>query len=73
VPPSGRLCIDHQHVRGFKAMPPEEKRTWVRGLLCFTCNRYRVAKNEGASARAVVAYLADFERRREAASTLRAA
>lgn len=37
----------------------------VRGLLCFTCNRYKVAKNDALSAQAVAAYLlSDFDGRR---------
>jgi hypothetical protein len=28
------LHIDHKHVDGFELMPPEEKRKYVRGLLC---------------------------------------
>lgn len=35
---TGRLCVDHIHVRNFKKMLPSEKRKYVRGLLCFMCN-----------------------------------
>lgn len=38
LPPSQRLSVDHVHVRGFKDMSPEEKRKYIRGLLCFLCN-----------------------------------
>jgi hypothetical protein len=38
LPPSGRLSVDHIHVKGFKSMVPEEKKKHVRGLLCFLCN-----------------------------------
>lgn len=38
LPPSGRLCVDHIHIKGYKKMGPEEKKTYVRGLLCFLCN-----------------------------------
>jgi hypothetical protein len=34
----GRLCVDHIHQAGFKKMLPEEKRKYVRGILCFLCN-----------------------------------
>lgn len=34
----GRLCVDHIHIKGYKAMPPEEKRKYVRACLCFMCN-----------------------------------
>jgi hypothetical protein len=32
------LCVDHEHVKGFKKMSPECKRIYVRGLLCSFCN-----------------------------------
>lgn len=38
MPNNGILCVDHLHQKGFKKMPPEEKRKYVRGLLCFSCN-----------------------------------
>lgn len=38
LPPSGRLCVDHVHVKGFRKMQPEIKAQYVRGLLCFLCN-----------------------------------
>ncbi len=38
LPGTGRLCVDHIHVKGFKVMKPEEKRKYIRGLLCFMCN-----------------------------------
>lgn len=38
VPKCGALCVDHEHVRGFKKMKPDERRRHVRGLLCAHCN-----------------------------------
>ena len=38
LPGSGRLCVDHLHIKGFKKMEPLDKRKYVRGLLCFLCN-----------------------------------
>ena len=38
VPASNTLHIDHDHVRGFKKMKPDEKRRFVRGLACWMCN-----------------------------------
>lgn len=37
-PTRGRLCIDHDHVKGFKKLPFEQKAQYCRGLLCFRCN-----------------------------------
>lgn len=39
-----RTNIDHEHVRGFKKMTPEQRRQYVRGLLCPTCNRFIVMR-----------------------------
>lgn len=38
VPTTGRFVTDHEHVRGWKAMPPEKRRAYVRMLSCWTCN-----------------------------------
>ena len=44
LPPSGRLCTDHEHVKGWKKMPPERRKTYVRGILCWTCNHYYMGR-----------------------------
>jgi len=36
--PKRTLCVDHVHVKGYKSMDLEDKRKYVRGLLCFLCN-----------------------------------
>lgn len=33
-----RLNVDHEHVPGWKRMPPEERATYVRGVICVRCN-----------------------------------
>lgn len=58
VPSTGRLCIDHEHVRGWKSMPPERRRLYIRGLLCFVCNYYYVGRGiTPEKAQRVVEYL----------------
>lgn len=32
------LCVDHIHQLGFKKMGSEEKKKYIRGLLCYMCN-----------------------------------
>jgi Recombination endonuclease VII len=44
LPKSGRLCIDHEHVKGWKKMAPEKRRQYVRGLLCWRCNYHFAGK-----------------------------
>ncbi|HEY1645047.1 MAG TPA: endonuclease domain-containing protein, partial [Candidatus Saccharimonadales bacterium] len=36
--PTRTLCVDHVHINGYKKMNSENKRKYVRGLLCFMCN-----------------------------------
>lgn len=33
-----RFVIDHEHVKGWKTMAPEERVRYVRGLTCWYCN-----------------------------------
>lgn len=33
-----KWVIDHKHAPGYKRMPPEERRKFVRGLVCIYCN-----------------------------------
>jgi hypothetical protein len=57
-PPSGRLNVDHDHVRGWKKMPDGERAKHVRGLLCWTCNLYIVGRGVTVERlRAALAYL----------------
>ena len=44
VPSTGRLYIDHEHLRGWSKMKPEERTKYVRGLLCYMCNKFRLAR-----------------------------
>jgi hypothetical protein len=39
-PSKSNLHVDHEHVKGYKDLPPNKKRQLVRGLLCHWCNRY---------------------------------
>ncbi len=66
LPKSGRLVIDHEHVKGWKKMPPEQRRKYVRGLLCWTCNRYFLAR--GATVQKMLdaaEYLRQYQERRD--------
>jgi hypothetical protein len=38
--PGKRINVDHAHVRGWKQMAPESRKKYIRGLLCYTCNRF---------------------------------
>lgn len=58
LPTNGRLCTDHEHVKGWKKLPAEQRKRYVRGLLCWFCNHYYVSRSiTVAKAKAVVEYL----------------
>ena len=61
LPKTGRLCIDHEHVKGWKKMPPEERKKYVRGLLCWVCNHYYCGRGITIDkAENLVRYLGDY-------------
>lgn len=63
VPPSGRLHIDHNHVRGWKAMPPHERRKFVRGLLCSHDNRRHLQRGMTVEkAQRIIKYLERYDK-----------
>ena len=64
VPPNGRLCLDHEHVKGWKRMKAEQRATFVRGILCTWCNHWYCGRGITVEkAENVVAYLVAYEER----------
>lgn len=64
-PTTGRLCVDHYHEPGWKKLPPEKRKLYVRGLLCFWCNKTYVGRAITVrKAERVLEYLKEFEARR---------
>lgn len=62
-----RLVLDHEHVRGWKKLPPEERWQFVRGLTCWWCNTAYLARGITiAKAQGVVDYLTRYAERRPA-------
>lgn len=69
VPPSGGMCTDHEHFKGWRKawrkLTPEQRRGFVRGILCPWCNGkllgWRVTTEKAAR---VLAYLKQYDRRR---------
>lgn len=58
---------DHEHVPGWKKLPPEERARYVRGILCWHCNRHVVNSNlSAADGHRLAAYLDRYEARRDA-------
>lgn len=58
---------DHDHVPGWKSKTPEERRRYVRGVLCAYCNHRRVnSRMPAVEARRIADYLAAYEARRDA-------
>jgi len=40
----GILFVDHEHVRGWNKMSPNERKRYVRGLCCYICNNRLLSK-----------------------------
>jgi hypothetical protein len=61
-----RFHIDHEHARGWKRMPPAERKKYVRGLACPRCNwRFMPVGLTGEIARGIARYLTAYEKRRD--------
>lgn len=65
LPASGTLHIDHHHVPKWKKMPSEERKKFVRGLVCQMCNRFYITRGITVEkAQGVLNYLKAYEKRR---------
>jgi hypothetical protein len=60
------FVTDHEHVRGWKKMPPDERRGYVRGLVCRGDNYFVLSRHIDTSQLAlrVASYLKNYEGRR---------
>jgi hypothetical protein len=41
---TGRYVTDHPHVKGYKKLPPEQRKKFVRGILCWWDNKQIVGR-----------------------------
>jgi Recombination endonuclease VII len=64
LPSPGRnLHVDHLHVRGWRHMPPSERRQYVRGVLDWKCNSVLKVGVTAARLRQLANYLARYDKR----------
>lgn len=57
---------DHEHVFGWRKMPAKTRKIYVRGILCWLCNKNIVPSNFSAErATRMAKYLRDYEERRD--------
>lgn len=62
--PNGRWNIDHHHVKGWVKKPPEIRKLYVRGIVCWWCNKTYLSRGITVERAArVVRYLQGFEER----------
>lgn len=63
IPPSGKYYIDHEHLSGYKKLSDRERKSAVRGLLCFHCNRRLLQRGNDnlRKIRNAVSYLERYE------------
>jgi hypothetical protein len=64
--PGRSLHVDHEHVKGWKAMLPEERRQYVRGVLCWHCNSVLRVRVTVEQLRALADYLQRYFERKGA-------
>lgn len=66
-PTKGRLCIEHEHVKGWRHLLPEHRKLFIRGLACFLCNTQYLGRGLTIErAKRVVMYLENYLVRRPA-------
>jgi hypothetical protein len=41
---TGRYVVDHAHVKGYKKMSPEQRKFYIRGILCWWDNKQIVGR-----------------------------
>ena len=71
IPDNGRLCTDHEHVKGWKKLAPEQRKLYVRGLLCYFCNHWYVGRAINVfKAKNTLVYLEAFEKVRPSCQVL---
>lgn len=59
------IVIDHYHAKGYKNMPPEKRKLYVRGLTDWWCNKTFLGRGITIErAKNVVKYLERFEKRK---------
>lgn len=64
-PKKGRLCIDHDHAKNWKKMPPEQRKLYVRGLLCWFCNHHFLCRGISVQkSKRVTLYIENYEARK---------
>jgi len=57
-----RWVTDHLHVKGYKQMPAEKKKLYVRGVTCWRCNHWYLGRGITIErAENVVGYLKGFQ------------
>jgi hypothetical protein len=65
IPSSGIFHVDHLHIKGWKKMPPEKRKQYIRGIVCQWCNRSYLAKGMTIEkANNIITYLTKFNNNR---------
>jgi hypothetical protein len=41
---TGRYVTDHFHIKGWRNMPPEQRKLYVRGITCWWCNKQIIGR-----------------------------
>jgi len=64
-PTTGKWVIDHEHIRNYKNLSPDKRKAAVRGILCWYCNRWYLAKGITVQkAKKIAEYLEKYEKKK---------
>lgn len=56
------LHVDHEHIKNWDKLLPEERKKFVRGLCCYRCNRFRLLNDtDRRVAKNMLRYLERYE------------
>ena len=56
--------IEHSHAKNWKKLPPDQRKSYVRGVTCWWCNKSFLSKGMTIEkAKNIVKYLEDYEKR----------
>lgn len=61
---TGRYVTDHAHVKGYKKLPPEQRKKNVRGVLCWWDNKQFVGRGVTIEKlQNAISYLLEFQKK----------
>lgn len=59
-----RANVDHEHVKNWSKLPPEKRKHYCRGMLCYLCNKLLLPRMVTVKLlKATIIYLEEYEKK----------